>query len=57
MLQDAATALKAMRDNLDKVYYQGKSLDSRCIDALADGGEKGDFQALTSWAASYGDRT
>ncbi len=51
MLRDAVTGLTTMRDNLDKVYYQKKSLDSRNIDATAG---EGDFEALKSWAASYG---
>lgn len=49
MLNDAVKALTTMRDNLDKVYYQGQALPSRSINAI-DG--EGDFAALKNWAAS-----
>jgi CRISPR system Cascade subunit CasC len=50
MLSDAVKALTGMRDNLDKVYYQGKSVDSRSIDAVTG---EGDFEALKQWAADF----
>ncbi len=49
MLTDAVSALEAMRNNLDKVYYGGKSLDSAHINALAG---DGDFQKLLAFAAN-----
>jgi CRISPR system Cascade subunit CasC len=51
MLDDAVSALTTMRDNLDKVYYDGKSLDSRSINATAG---EGDFETLKTWAADCG---
>ena len=51
MLNDAVSALTAMRDNLDKVYYKGASLDSRSINGTAG---EGDFEALKVWAADCG---
>jgi CRISPR system Cascade subunit CasC len=51
MLANAVKALGTMRDNLDKVYYQGKPLDSRSINAVSG---EGDFVALKSWAADCG---
>jgi CRISPR system Cascade subunit CasC len=51
MLGVAVKSLTTMRDNLDKVYYQGVSLESQSIDALAG---EGDFEALKNWAADFG---
>lgn len=51
MLGDAVSALTTMRDNLDKVYYQGVALESRSINAIAG---EGNFEALKSWAADIG---
>ncbi|MEA3278663.1 MAG: hypothetical protein U9Q81_25870 [Pseudomonadota bacterium] len=51
MLGDAVTALTSMRDNLDRVYYQGVALDSRSINAVTG---QGDFEELKSWAADFG---
>lgn len=50
MLSDAVAALTGMRDNLDKVYYQGKAVDSRSIDAVTG---EGDFEALKQWATDF----
>lgn len=50
MLSDAAAALTGMRDNLDKVYYQGKSVESRSINAVTG---EGDFEALKQWAVDF----
>lgn len=52
MLNNAVHALESIRDNLDKVYYQGEALESRSINALTG---EGDFEALKAWAASCGD--
>lgn len=52
MLMDAISALTTMRDNLDKVYYQGDSLPSRSINAMTG---DGDFVKLKTWAATTGD--
>lgn len=52
MLTDAVAALTTMRDNLDKVYYQGKSLPSRSINAITG---DGDFDKLKGWAATDGE--
>lgn len=51
MLSDAVAALTGMRDNLDKVYYQGKAVDSRSINAVTG---EGDFEALKQWATNFG---
>ena len=51
MLANAAKALATMRDNLDKVYYDGEATPSRLIDAL--NGE-GSFTELLNWAADCG---
>lgn len=51
MLANAVQALETMRDNLDKVYYQGKALDSRGINAVTG---EGDFEMLKTWAADCG---
>jgi CRISPR system Cascade subunit CasC len=48
MLADAVNALEAMRANLDKVYYGGKSLETEHINAIAG---DGDFQKLLDFAA------
>jgi len=48
MLVNAVTALETMRTNLDKVYYQGQSLESRSINALKG---DGDFDVLLSFAS------
>jgi len=48
MLVNAVTALKTMRENLDKVYHQGKPLVSRSINALEG---EGHFDVLLSFAA------
>ncbi len=48
MLGDAVAALTGMRGNLDKVYYQDQTLDSRSINAVTG---EGDFAALKAWAA------
>ena len=50
MLGDAVAALTGMRDNLDKVYYQGKAVESRSIDAVTG---EGDFEALKQWATDF----
>lgn len=52
MLGEAVSALDTMRDNLDRVYYQGVALDSRSINAVTGEGE---FGALKSWASDIGD--
>jgi CRISPR system Cascade subunit CasC len=54
MLANAVKALGAMRENLDKVYYQGKALDSRSINAVSG---EGDFGALKSWAGECANAT
>jgi len=54
MLANAVTALGAMRENLDKVYYQGKALDSRSINAVSG---EGDFETLKSWAGECANAT
>lgn len=51
MLNEAITALVGMRDNLDKVYYQGVSLDTKSINAMTG---EGDFSSLKVWAADCG---
>lgn len=51
MLNEAVSALTSIRDNLDKVYYEGVSLDSRSINATTG---DGDFKALKTWAADCG---
>jgi CRISPR system Cascade subunit CasC len=51
MIINAVTALDSMRTNLDKVYYQGQSLPSESINALAG---TGNFQALLDFAAGTG---
>lgn len=51
MLTDAIAALTTMRDNLDTVYYQGKALDSRSLNAITG---IGDFAELKTWAADFG---
>lgn len=53
MLNEAVSALTSMRDNLDKVYYKGATLDSRSINATTG---EGDFEALKTWAADCGGR-
>lgn len=53
MLANAVQALEGMRDNLDKVYYEGKALDSRKLVALPDRAE-GSFQDLLDFAADCG---
>lgn len=52
MLNNAVCALENMRNNLDKVYYRGKALESCSINALTG---EGDFDKLKTWAAAYGD--
>jgi len=52
MLNEAVSALTSIRDNMDKVYYKGVALDSRCINAMTG---EGDFEALKTWAAGCGD--
>ena len=52
MLNDAIAALETMRNNLDKVYYGGKSLDSQSINAMSG---EGDFAAIKQWAAQCGE--
>jgi CRISPR system Cascade subunit CasC len=52
MLDDAVEAVTIVRANLDKVYYGGKSLDSREINGVKG---KGDFRELVDFAADcYG---
>lgn len=52
MLNDAIDALETMRNNLDKVYYAGKALDSKSINAMRG---EGDFETLKQWAAECGE--
>lgn len=53
MLANAVQALEGMRDNLDKVYYEGRSLASRRLVALPDRAE-GSFNELLDFAADGG---
>lgn len=49
MLNSAIAALTTMRENLDKVYYDGKTLPSRSINACTG---EGSFGELKAWASS-----
>lgn len=51
MLLNAITALETMRTNLDKVYYNNKSLQSESINAVSG---DGDFRVLLNFAAECG---
>ena len=51
MLANAVSALKTMCSNMDKVYYGGKSLPEKSINALTG---EGDFKELCNWAAACG---
>jgi CRISPR system Cascade subunit CasC len=51
MLANAVSALKTMRNNMDKVYYGAKSLPEKSINSLTG---EGDFQELCNWAADIG---
>jgi CRISPR system Cascade subunit CasC len=51
MLNDAIVALTNMRDNLDRVYYDGKALPSRNINACTG---EGSFTELKAWASTQG---
>ena len=53
MLHEAVTALTAMRDNLDKVYYRGESLPNKALLALPDRAE-GSFDEILDFAANCG---
>ncbi len=48
MLTDAVEALEKMRNNLDKVYYDGKAESSKCFNGVTG---EGSFQELLNWAA------
>jgi CRISPR system Cascade subunit CasC len=51
MLANAISALETMRNNMDKVYYDAKSLPEKSINALTG---EGDFQGLCNWVADCG---
>ncbi len=53
MLVNAVQALETMRDNLDKVYYEGQALASRKLVALPERAE-GSFHELLGFAADCG---
>ena len=53
MLANAVQALEGMRDNLDRVYYDGEPLDSRRFVALPERAE-GSFRELLGFAADCG---
>lgn len=53
MLEEAVQALDAMRENLDKVYYEGKSLEDKKLLALpVKGMAEGDMKQLLCFISS-----
>jgi CRISPR system Cascade subunit CasC len=53
MLEEAVKALEAMRENIDKVYYEGKSLEDKKLLALpVKGMAEGDMKQLLDFISS-----